>query len=209
MSGEAALRQAVEPTDKMASAVAAFYLEDGPFAGHTFLGLSPNPPNEIGVADLLAVTLMDEHYRPDAIRDLLEGDAGTRATELLRAIPQDVPLWKVKDLEGAPDDLWWLLCELREVGPTRASKLMARKRPHLIPVYDSIVGEVVAPTSTYWEVFRSFLASEENRAAVDQLRPPGVDENRVPTLRLLDTAIWLRHSRSTSAQQARQAVGLG
>lgn len=180
--------------------------------GHSRAIPSPicNPmSNEIGVADLLAVTLMDERYRPGAIRELLWGEAGKRCGELLEKIPTKTPIWQAKDLTGPETELWRPLGALPQVGSTRAAKLMARKRPKLIPVYDSIVGEFVAPAATYWDIYREFLADDDNRAAVDGLRPDGVDNEKLPTLRLVDTAVWMRYSRSVSARKARISVGLG
>lgn len=40
---------------------------------------------------------------------------------------------------GPADELWWGLRRLKGVGPTRTAELLARKRPALFPVYDSLL----------------------------------------------------------------------
>jgi len=48
-------------------------------------------------------------------------------------------------------ELWAALRALPQIGPTRASKLMARKRPHLIPILDDLVNEyVLASEGSLW-----------------------------------------------------------
>jgi hypothetical protein len=50
--------------------------------------------------------------------------------------------------------LWQLLHDIKtqlhrdRLGPVAAGKLLARKRPHLIPVYDSYVEEIPGRTRT-------------------------------------------------------------
>jgi len=158
-------RQAVLPTENVQHLVSRFYDDDQGFAGTTFLGLEPNQSDRVGPEDLLAVTFMGEIYPPYAVRQLLHGDLGAELSDLLRRIPNVCPIWKVsmEELDGAPTGAWELLRDrLRGfgVGPTRISKLLARKRPALIPIYDSVIGRHVAPVNEYWGVFHGFLCDE-------------------------------------------------
>lgn len=202
-----ALKAVLRPAAKCKALVAAFYDDGGPFSGQTFLSLTPNDPNKIQAADLLAVTTMDERYGPLAVRKLLSGSEGRQVSRLLVQISADCDLWAAGNLSSA-SSLWYALTELPGVGPTRASKLMTRKRPRLIPVYDSVVGRHIAKTTRYWQVFQQFLSTPNNRRALDKMRPGGLSAQQLPTLRILDTVIWMRHSESKNAKSARRSVGL-
>lgn len=104
------------------------------FAGATFLDLQPNHPFAISESDLVAVGLMDVSFGPTAVRRLLcDPDYQTRVSEFLVQIPAQAPLWEVDDLEPA-GGLWNLIRDLPQVDYVKAGKLLARERPHLIPV---------------------------------------------------------------------------
>lgn len=52
--------------------------------------------------------------------------------------------------------LWQTLVALPDIGATKASKLYARKRPRLQPIYDSVVAKVLG-TNNLWEPLREEL----------------------------------------------------
>lgn len=156
---------------------------------------------------------MGETFPPDAVRRLLFGDFAIRVNDLLSRIPERRPLWRIgvdelHDRNAAPAALWHALLELHNVGPTKVSKLMARKRPHLIPIFDSVIGARIAGVVDYWRVFHAFLSRDANRDSVEALRPAGTDDGTTPTLRLLNTAVWMRYSAGESARAARVECGL-
>lgn len=188
--------------------VAAFYESDGDFAADTFDTLpdAANDPDRFQVSDLLAVTTLDVRVRPLALRRLLFEDVDALRPKL-NAIKGDC-LWTASDEQLEP--AFELFDHLVDgpypwVGPTTASKLLARKRPGLLPVVDSIIKGVVG-TTTYRStvrVLRSALQREELRVLVEATRPPAVDESSAPTLRLLDCAIWMSRSASRNANHVR------
>ncbi|MCA1840222.1 MAG: DUF6308 family protein [Actinobacteria bacterium] len=206
------LDAALADTEALGAAVRCFYDDVEVFAGRTFLEM-PSDPHRIETFDLLAVTLMGEMFRPLAIRQLLAGEVGEEAHHLLQRLDPDEALWNL-DIEalhrkGHPVfDLWWLLMDLDEVGPTRASKLMARKRPNIVPIYDSVIGDRIATVDDYWRVFHLFLSDDERCAKVEELRATA-SLSDIPLLRILDTAIWMRYSGGRSARRVRKACGLG
>lgn len=176
------------------------------FAGSTFLDLKPNHPFAIGSEDLLAVSLMDVSFGPTAVRMLLMDPIyQKRVSKLLVEIPDDVPLWEADDLTAA-HALWDIIRELPQVDYVKAGKLLARKRPHLIPVVDSVVERVVdAPHGEYWSTFREYLRMPEAVRMVVRLGPSGACEG-FPILRSLDAAIWMAGSNGGSVRRVRQAV---
>ncbi|MEU8015971.1 DUF6308 family protein [Micromonospora parva] len=186
--------------------VAAYFSPDGPFAGTSFDLVGENPPNVLTLDDLLATTLLDISWRPLAIRKLLgEGDHVNAALTAIRA---DLDLWNAgpDDLQSATVLHRWL-DDLPGVGPVIASKLLARKRPRLVPVHDKIVLRALgAPKDQLWATLATALKESALRNEIERLRPAGVDSPSL--LRLLDVAIWIRHSRSRNARDARDVVGV-
>lgn len=188
--------------------VERFFNIDGPFAATTFDTLPDNDRNRFTTTDLLAVTLLDVALPPPSVRSLLDTDAAT-FNGLLTMVPDDVDLWDVSD-EGLAhaEALYWALRKLHNVGRTRTSKLMARKRPRLIPVVDSVIIEALNLGDDSWRALRACLSDAEVRESVEACRPNNAPEQSISTLRLLDAAVWMRCSQSRSAKNARKATGL-
>lgn len=191
--------------------VELYYDPDRPFAGRTFDQLGGGPlvePNRFTEADLLAVSLLDVPFPPKAVRRLL-GDEALIATlsRLLGEVPADVDLWDIERaaLEAA-DMAWDQLVRLKGVGPVRAGKLLARKRPRVIPIWDDVVEATVGEThGDWWSVLGRCLREELGlRARVEELRP----DTSVSTIRTLDVLIWMTRGRSDNAKAARAEVGM-
>ncbi|MBD8606033.1 hypothetical protein IFT73_04135 [Aeromicrobium sp. CFBP 8757] len=183
------------------------YYANGRFAGNLFDGLGENPVGRFTSDDLLAASLLDVRFEPRAVRGLVSDNAADTA---LAAIPADVAIWDGIALGAESDSmkLWQSLRELDGIGPTRASKLMARKRPHLYPILDSVVRRGLGLVNqNAWLGLQEALADGDLRADIDGLWTGSSDE-RPSTLRLLDVAVWMRHSGSRNAKQAREAVGV-
>jgi hypothetical protein len=180
------------------------------FAATTFDDLGENPPDHFTSDDLLATTLLDMRYRPRAVRAILFDQADDLAA-LLKAVPADVDLWEATDEDLSPAyDLWRALRaggDLSGVGPTTTSKLMARKRPRLIPIVDSVVANALEFDGDAWIDLRAALRTRNLSERIERLRPPTIGDE-VSTLRLLDAAVWMRHSNGKAAQAARATVGL-
>lgn len=133
---ERVLRLVEKPADRL---VAQFFDTAGLFAATTFDLLPDNLPDRFTTTDLLAVTLLDVALPPPAIRRLLESEASA-FNGLLSAVAVEVDLWDASEDDLAKaEKLYWALRDLPKVGRARASKLMARKRPRLIPVVDSVI----------------------------------------------------------------------
>lgn len=188
--------------------VERFFNTDGPFAATTFDTLPDNDRNRFTTTDLLAVTLLDVALPPPSVRRLLDTDADA-FNGLLAAVPDDVDLWDVSDEDLAhAEALYWALRELHNVGRTRASKLMARKRPRLIPVVDSVIIEALNLRDDSWVALRACLSDAEVQKSIEASRPNNAPEQSISTLRLLDAAVWMRCSQSRHAKNARKATGL-
>jgi Family of unknown function (DUF6308) len=75
-------------------------------------------------------------------------DRAKELNGLLAKVPNRVSLWEVDravvDDGSDADQLWHRLITIGKVGPVAAGKLLARKRPHLIPIYDDFVAKAMA-----------------------------------------------------------------
>lgn len=114
----------------------------------------------------------------------------------------------VKDAEGfAPAwKLWRALRDLPGIGPTRASKLMARKRPRLIPVYDGVIKQyVLASTGNQWVPLHAALTAHDralHRRLLRAREMAGLSV-AVSPLRVFDVLAWMDGSgNSTKALEA-------
>lgn len=193
--------------DRYRHLVVEYFDPHGSFAGTTFSDLAPNDPRTFSAADILAASLLDVGYKPAAVRSLVLGSEGPSIAELL---PADVDLWVASfdDLDRV-DSAFSRLSALPGIGRVKASKLLARKRPSLVPVLDRVVDAVFGLEKDRFHpsvrAIREALTPPRVREQVESLRPPGVS---VPTIRILDAAVWMAGSNSRTAQAARVRVGL-
>jgi hypothetical protein len=186
-------------------AVAAYFCAPG-FAGMTFTDLGRNPPGEIIADDLLAVALLDITWRPQVVRILL-GSHGQQLSQMLAAIPQETDLWDAgDDTLRRIDVLWDALTAIEGIGTASATKLLARKRPRLCPISDSVVIKAVGVPGRTWDVLRCLLQDPAARAQIEALRPAVAAGATV--LRILDVALWVSHSESAAAHWVREQAGM-
>ncbi|CAN5199094.1 hypothetical protein BH20ACT22_BH20ACT22_14780 [soil metagenome] len=197
--------------DPAAELVDAFYRRDGAhdlsprtdFVGELFTSLGEADPNAFEPVDLLAVHLMGMRFTVTATETLLNSKKERdEVCDLLSEIPCNVDIWDANaDLSdsSAASRLWQRLVGFENgydgIGWVTAGKLLARKRPRLIPVIDNVIVTLVPGTTDgYWALLQGYLRSEERRRKVDSLRHGKIPSFLTPTLRLLDTAIWMRGS---------------
>jgi hypothetical protein len=90
---------------------------------------------------------------------------------------------------------------LERFGAVRASKLLARKRPRLIPIYDQVVACVLgfgSANGTWKWTFDALSANEQELVKVlNRIRELASTKNprisEVSILRVLDVVIWMDH----------------
>lgn len=190
----------------LAGTVAAYFDPDNGFAGMTFSTVGSNPRDEIIAADLLAVSLLSIDWQPGAVRMLL-GSHAAQVSRLLAGMRDDIDLWEASAEDLAPvDELWQTLNAMPGVGAATAAKLLARKRPRLCASTDrAAVQAAGVPVHLASQAVRTLLQDPSARAGIEALRPRAAAEASL--LRILDVAIWARHSPSRDARRLR-AVGL-
>jgi hypothetical protein len=203
-SGASRLRTSLA-TPGLGRAVAA-YFTDPSFAGMTFSDLGVNPPCEIVADDLLAVSLLDITWRPQVVRVLLI-TRKQELSEMLADIPDTVDLWDAcQDVMTGINVIWDTLTSIEGIGTASTTKLLARKRPRLCPIGDTLTKRAIDVPGRTWDTLRYLLKDPQARAAVEALRP--AEAAGASLLRILDVALWVSHSKSAAAQMVRQRAGL-
>lgn len=160
-------------------------------------------PNEFTADDLVSVALLNTPIGNTAAKSLLlDDDLRADISALLGETSGADYIW---EFDGPVDSSWslWRLETLltsrrvRGIGPTRASKLIARKRPHLYPIYDKVVRDLIwsdgmpdgsSFLGTVHQVFQDtglqkFLGDAREGAQIPE---------RVPLLRIFDVLAWMQ-----------------
>ncbi len=154
-------------------------------------------------ADLLAVILLSVRVPTAVSLRLLEGDLGVQVAGHLQEIPVDVALGESGATEllvpGGHADLAWRLLEGCEgVGWVTAGKLLARKRPRLVPVWDNVVRCALGRPVGVWlwmdELFRADGGALS--ALLEEVRVAAQISEHVTPARVLDVILWMRHHAS-------------
>lgn len=184
--------------------IVAEYLDSSSqFAAQSFDQIGTNPRDTIANDDVLAVSFLDAPIRASAYRQIVA--TGSLISQQLKGISNELDLWDLE--EALPDytnatSLWGHLDAISGMGPTRVSKLLARKRPRLIPILDERVREFFGhDTERFWMPLAHALRDENRRDRIEALRPQGAE--RLSLLRILDIAIWM----SMRDQNARSRQG--
>lgn len=163
-------------------------------------------PNSITERDILAVSMLSVNIPPGTTIWLL-GEGRGQVSGLLSRIPQDQKIWDPgTDLSktSAAWQLWELLrthtwpndAGATGMGETKISKLLAVKRPELIPIQDKLVREALfadGKVSNYWSPWQRLHQSAKGlrlRNIADELRTEAKVSDAVPVLRIIDVVIW-------------------
>jgi hypothetical protein len=175
-----------------------------PFTGSRFEHLAgggdrPEVADRITAEDLVAVQTLSVTVPAPVALDILEGRLGTRLSGLLQAIPRDIDMVDADALvvaDGSPaDQAWHLLRDQPDVGWVIAGKLLARKRPRLVPVYDRVVRCAVGRPPSFWLALPAALRADDralHRHLLALRQVAGLPET-VSALRVCDVAVWMYH----------------
>ncbi|MFH5212252.1 DUF6308 family protein [Antrihabitans sp. NCIMB 15449] len=145
--------------------------------------------------DLIAVTFLSVNVKPLAARQILATHAD-RYTDLLAQIGPDRNLTDESDTPTPAWPAWQLDTELRKlpgIGRTIASKLMARKRPQLLPIWDTVIAAVLNAHNHHLEPIR--VALRHNDSELDRrlrrIRDAAGLPDQISVLRTLDVVTWM------------------
>lgn len=158
-------------------------------------GDRPEVANRFTADDLVAVTALSVNVPIRAAWRLLE-DTGGRLSALLEGVPQQTDLWEVDARTIArSSEAWKLWDQLKKphdgIGSVVAGKLLARKRPRLIPIYDSVVKQAMGAPDDWWASLHQALQDPALRTRLDEIRQQAGVSPDISLLRILDVAIWM------------------
>jgi hypothetical protein len=183
-------------SDGLDQALRYLHIDYGqPYTGAHFdtWAAATNNPDRFTADDVIAVSFLSVVVPPMAARELLD----TRADEfaqLLEAVGSDREL--ADQAEPVADDqpasvLYAAVRGLRGVGRTIGTKLLARKRPRLLPIYDSVVSRVCGIEYYHWEPLRQALRTDGLQDRLLDLRQGAGLGPEVSALRILDVVAWM------------------
>lgn len=190
------LSQAVQwLTDYYGSPYRSSHFTGAHFDGWDSAGTRATSANCFTADDFTALTFLSVNVTPEAALILLEQRCDV-FTNLLEKIGPDSDLVD----EGSEIDqswpAWQLETELRAlpgIGRTIASKLIARKRPRLCPIWDSVVSKALGTTGAHVEPIRAALRSDDAQLhgrLISAREAVGLPDE-VSALRVLDVVAWM------------------
>jgi hypothetical protein len=184
-------------------AIGSYFASDGPgFTGSQFeLVTDSEAPNAITARDIVAVSMLSVSIPPRPARWLLSDEGRMKVAALLEQVPMNVKIYEPEaDALLAPGGPLWDLWDLLKTANwpmmgsgnglgrnTRRSKLLHAKRPHLVPIYDSVVDQLL-PTSNHWEAFRRALSDPRTRTRIEQVTSSA--PSHLSLLRRVDIVLW-------------------
>ncbi|MFE2375277.1 DUF6308 family protein [Streptomyces sp. NPDC059398] len=187
-----------------------------PFTGSRFEHLAGGGDREpvanvLTADDLIAVQTLSVRIPAEAALDLLEGELGLRLSKLLRGVPSGLDMVEAEaaDLtEGSPaHTAWRVLIDQPGIGWVTAGKLLARKRPRLLPVYDQVVRCILGRPKSFWLDLHGALHADNHALHLEliALRQAANLPATVSALRVCDVVLWMHHH---TAHQQRRCGGI-
>ncbi|MBM7415684.1 MULTISPECIES: DUF6308 family protein [Nocardiaceae] len=172
------------------------YLDSGCYTGAYFDSWAPQ--NRVADADrftaddLVAITFLSVDVDARAARELLVTRAA-RLTELLEAVGPDRDLVDETHEVASLRRLETELRSINDVGATKATKLMARKRPRLVPIYDSVVTRVLNTVKVHRDPVREALRADGGalHTRLLTIRDAAGLPDEISALRVLDVVTWM------------------
>ena len=200
---------------------AYFYGASRRFSGSVFDSFAgggdrPDVQSRITHEDVLAVAAVNVTVSARLSRQLLTDPVAGRLEQLLRRLPTDVDLWDADDeMLAVARQAWEEIRTLDEDGHgtadrwVTASKLLARKRPRLVPLYDEKIRRVaaLADGTDWWlslrEALRHDCEDNEVRHRVRQaMREAASPRLRVGPAQPRRHPLELRHQPSGMGRRA-------
>ena len=196
-SFETLLTHLVEAGGSYAKSSLEAYFFKYAFTGSSFETFCGNDPDNFTAEDIVAVSMLSVNIPPSASRWILK-TGQEDLSKLLSKIGQNLSIdHPDADLTKGGDawNLWKSIDLLWGVGPTKASKLLAAKRPFLFPIYDQHVANALQLSpDDYWQPWQKFMCSENGHKATKIVKQmaDSLDKPNLSPLRLFDIVIWMQ-----------------
>lgn len=187
------------------SSLEAYFFKNA-FTGSSFEKFCDKDPDNITTQDIVAVSMLSVNLPPSASRWIL-GDGQKTLNLLLHDIDKNLSIDNpMADLTkgGTAWHLWKEIHQLWGVGETKASKLLAAKRPFLFPIYDQHVAKALQLSpDDYWQPWQKFMQRKDGIKATEIVRQlaKGLNKPNLSPLRLFDIVIWMQQHGHTFIKQ--------
>jgi len=185
------------------------------YSGRVFdtLDHGASPADSITAADLLAVSMLSVRISGTAAQQFLEDTDGIR-TNVEALLGQIDAKLSITSAEGRDllrrdhsvlSEVWDEMRRAQGFGPVVTSKLLARKRPRLVPVFDNKVASALGLSGSkdHWTRMADFFEPELSADVYDErglaghlkdlwsssIVPEGCAE-KVSLLRVFDVIVW-------------------
>ena len=179
------------------SSIDAYFYKNA-FTGSAFEKLIDREnPNEITAKDLIAVTMLGVKVPATAARWILR-EGKDELSQHLSKIDQHLTISDSdSDLSnGSPAWVLFSILDRRDgLGRTITSKILAAKRPGLIPIYDQHVAAYLGfSKEDYWNPWREFMQNPESLWCRNRVSKLAIElgVHDISHLRLLDVVIWMK-----------------
>ena len=158
-------------------------------------------PSEITADDLLALSTLSVPTPGSAAVELMEDqELRSQIHGILGELPENIcctteegrALLTRKDSRLA--ELFHLIKGVRGFGNVRASKLLARKRPRLVPIYDSVIRNAlgVRGVNDHWQFMVDIFQDETLLGRLKKLRDDlEMSADEISLLRIFDIVVWM------------------
>lgn len=109
------------------------------------------------------------------------------------------PIWERPFSDYSPESLfsatYFALKAIPNIGQTIASKLMASKFPHAIPIWDRDVSALLNNPEAWWQGWYEVMQSSKVRGQLSKLRTH-IGHEGLSLLRVADVALWMEAQRN-------------
>ena len=171
--------------------------------------------NRFTYADCFAPSFLSVNIPPKGAYHLVQGDLSSSTAQKLAGIPTnavlDLATWS--QLEPTVDSLFKELKSIRNIGWVGASKLLARKRPALIPVLDNVLYHAFDLSTrehakVTWKRIAEFVSDPGINASLAEIRLAAISNitsgnftdvlilarlSTLSVIRVLDICVWEEH----------------
>ncbi|WP_422390132.1 DUF6308 family protein [Arthrobacter sp. N1] len=167
-------------------------------------GDRPDIANEITGDDCVAVSFLAVEVPRAAAIGLMDREKAN-VDRLLSLIPTDINMWELDEagyekhlgLQSPAQELWDVITrrngEKWKVGRTKGSKIMARKRPNLIPIVDSVIEDLIGYGHYWHDWHRALNDGSGLPQRLEKIRQDsGILEldYKPSILRIMDIVLW-------------------
>jgi Family of unknown function (DUF6308) len=160
--------------------------------------------NQFTAEDLLAVTMLSVRIEGYHALEILRYQVG-KLNDLLSQIPRDIALQDPRAAahiaKGGPAwRLWDAICDIEprpesnRIGPVTVGKLLARKRPRLLPIYDSRIKKVLNRPRTdnqWWHDLHDLLINDPSLPQELEAVRNRAGAGHMSLLRVFDVMCWM------------------